>query len=239
MLWKKVMPKLSAGRVQSVATRIVVERERQRMAFRSAEYWDVLATLAVRDASEGPRTFTATLVALDGDRDRHRQGLRPDHRPGPARRRRACTSTSDGARGPGRPAGGAAVHGHPGRGEALPAPAVRAVHHLDPPAGGGPQAAALLAADDAHRAAAVRERLHHLHADRLGEPVGDRHRRRPPADRRAVRRAATCRRSRAATPARSRTPRRRTRRSARRATTSAPRARWPTSCPPRSSSSTS
>ncbi|HEX5741625.1 MAG TPA: type I DNA topoisomerase, partial [Pilimelia sp.] len=68
VLWKKVMPKLSAGRVQSVATRIVVERERQRMAFRSAEYWDITATLAVADPGEGPRAFTATLVALDGDR---------------------------------------------------------------------------------------------------------------------------------------------------------------------------
>jgi DNA topoisomerase I len=68
VLWKKVMPRLSAGRVQSVATRIVVERERQRMAFRTAEYWDIAATLAVREATEGPRTFTATLVALGGDR---------------------------------------------------------------------------------------------------------------------------------------------------------------------------
>ncbi|MBF9134878.1 type I DNA topoisomerase [Plantactinospora sp. S1510] len=68
VLWKKVMPRLSAGRVQSVATRIVVERERQRMAFRSAEYWDILATLAVRAGGEGPRTFHATLVALNGDR---------------------------------------------------------------------------------------------------------------------------------------------------------------------------
>ncbi len=68
VLWKKVMPKLSAGRVQSVATRIVVERERQRMAFRTAEYWDILATLAVAKPGEGPRTFNATLVALDGDR---------------------------------------------------------------------------------------------------------------------------------------------------------------------------
>ncbi|WBB77914.1 type I DNA topoisomerase [Micromonospora sp. WMMD882] len=68
VLWKKVMPKLSAGRVQSVATRIVVERERQRMAFRAAEYWDILATLAVADPGEGPRTFSATLVALNGDR---------------------------------------------------------------------------------------------------------------------------------------------------------------------------
>ncbi|MGX1763445.1 toprim domain-containing protein, partial [Streptomyces lydicus] len=39
VLWKKVMPKLSAGRVQSVATRVIVQRERERMAFRSAEYW--------------------------------------------------------------------------------------------------------------------------------------------------------------------------------------------------------
>ncbi|MER5332220.1 type I DNA topoisomerase [Micromonospora sp. NPDC002717] len=68
VLWKKVMPKLSAGRVQSVATRIVVERERQRMAFRTAEYWDILATLAVANAGEGPRNFNATLVALNGDR---------------------------------------------------------------------------------------------------------------------------------------------------------------------------
>src|ERR1700761_5618824 len=41
VLWKKVMPKLSAGRVQSVATRILVERERARMRFRSAGYWDI------------------------------------------------------------------------------------------------------------------------------------------------------------------------------------------------------
>ncbi|MEU7756435.1 type I DNA topoisomerase [Micromonospora sp. NPDC049171] len=68
VLWKKVMPRLSAGRVQSVATRIVVERERQRMAFRTAEYWDILATLAVTNAGEGPRTFNATLIALNGDR---------------------------------------------------------------------------------------------------------------------------------------------------------------------------
>ena len=45
VLWKKVAPKLSAGRVQSVATRIIVQRERDRMAFRSAAYWDVVAEL--------------------------------------------------------------------------------------------------------------------------------------------------------------------------------------------------
>jgi len=93
VLWKKVMPRLSAGRVQSVATRIVVDRERQRMAFRSAEYWDIVADLAVlapgaglgtsggsgaagpgpgsgggADGVDGPRGFSATLIALDGDR---------------------------------------------------------------------------------------------------------------------------------------------------------------------------
>ncbi|NMO57176.1 type I DNA topoisomerase [Actinoplanes sp. TBRC 11911] len=68
VLWKKVMPKLSAGRVQSVATRIVVERERQRMAFRSAEYWDINALLAVQGQVEGARRFNATLIALNGDR---------------------------------------------------------------------------------------------------------------------------------------------------------------------------
>jgi DNA topoisomerase I len=68
VLWKKIMPKLSAGRVQSVATRIVVERERQRMRFRSAEYWDISALLGTGSAGEGPRSFSATLIALDGDR---------------------------------------------------------------------------------------------------------------------------------------------------------------------------
>ena len=48
VLWRKVKAGLSAGRVQSVATRLVVERERERMAFRSASYWDVDPTSARR-----------------------------------------------------------------------------------------------------------------------------------------------------------------------------------------------
>jgi len=71
VLWKKVMPKLSAGRVQSVATRVVVERERARMRFRQAEYWDVEGTFTpvTPDADpSAPRSMTATLVALDGKR---------------------------------------------------------------------------------------------------------------------------------------------------------------------------
>jgi DNA topoisomerase-1 len=70
VLWKKIMPKLSAGRVQSVATRIVVERERARMAFRTADYWDIDGTFRVENPADAadPRTFHATLIALDGDR---------------------------------------------------------------------------------------------------------------------------------------------------------------------------
>jgi len=65
VLWKKVMPKLSAGRVQSVATRIVVERERARMRFVEASYWDVEGTFGARGQAE---PLVANLVALDGRR---------------------------------------------------------------------------------------------------------------------------------------------------------------------------
>ena len=67
VLWKKVMSGLSAGRVQSVATRLVVDRERERMAFRAAAYWDLEATF---DAGEGkrPQTFPAKLTGVDGKR---------------------------------------------------------------------------------------------------------------------------------------------------------------------------
>lgn len=67
VLWKKVAPKLSAGRVQSVATRIIVQRERERMTFRSASYWDIVAELDA-DAEAQPRTFTARLVNVDDRR---------------------------------------------------------------------------------------------------------------------------------------------------------------------------
>ena len=70
VLWKKVAPKLSAGRVQSVATRIIVQRERDRMAFRSASYWDIVAQLdaSVSDPKAQPPTFSARLTNVDGQR---------------------------------------------------------------------------------------------------------------------------------------------------------------------------
>ncbi len=66
VLWRKVKQGLSAGRVQSVATRMVVERERERMAFRSASYWDVEGDFA--PSANSGQAFTARLTGLDGDR---------------------------------------------------------------------------------------------------------------------------------------------------------------------------
>ncbi|HLQ54838.1 MAG TPA: type I DNA topoisomerase, partial [Streptosporangiaceae bacterium] len=74
VLWKKVMPRLSAGRVQSVAVRLVVDRERERIAFRGARYWDLEAVFApagdaaARQTAADVSSFTASLVAVDGKR---------------------------------------------------------------------------------------------------------------------------------------------------------------------------
>ncbi|MFF6997883.1 type I DNA topoisomerase [Streptomyces sp. NPDC008313] len=70
VLWKKVMPRLSAGRVQSVATRLVVERERERIAFRSAEYWDLTGTFGTGRAGDpsDPSSLVARLTTVDGRR---------------------------------------------------------------------------------------------------------------------------------------------------------------------------
>ncbi|MGO1538786.1 MAG: type I DNA topoisomerase [Leucobacter sp.] len=68
VLWRKVAPKLSAGRVQSVATRLVVDRERERLAFTPAEYWDLSATFnPLADAADATE-FAARLVRLNGQR---------------------------------------------------------------------------------------------------------------------------------------------------------------------------
>jgi DNA topoisomerase-1 len=71
VLWKKVMPRLSAGRVQSVATRLVVEREQERRRFVSASYWDLLGRF-------DPGAFEARLVQLDGKRVAQGRDFGPD-----------------------------------------------------------------------------------------------------------------------------------------------------------------
>jgi len=67
VLWKKVMSGLSAGRVQSVATRLVVDRERERMAFRAASYWDLEGTFDA-GSKQDQRMFPAKLHSIDGSR---------------------------------------------------------------------------------------------------------------------------------------------------------------------------
>lgn len=81
LLWKKVAPKLSAGRVQSVAVRILVQRELERLAFKSGTYWDLKSTLTVPAGA----SFDAWLSAVGGKRvasgkdfDEHTGKLKPD-----------------------------------------------------------------------------------------------------------------------------------------------------------------
>jgi DNA topoisomerase-1 len=166
VLWKKVAPRLSAGRVQSVATRIIVQRERERMAFRSASYWDVLAELdaSVSDATATPPRFNARLVAVDGKRvatGRDFDSL------GTVRKPDEVTVLNEAAAGAGRRA-----DRRFGGGEALHPASLPAVHDLDSAAGGGPQTAVQLGAHDECGPAPLRERLHHLHAYRLHDAVG-------------------------------------------------------------------
>lgn len=78
VLWRKVGPGLSAGRVQSVATRLIVERERERMAFKRAPYWDVVATLAAPDALGERAEFAARMISLGGKRLAGSKDFGPD-----------------------------------------------------------------------------------------------------------------------------------------------------------------
>ena len=121
-------------------------------------------------------------------RTRLRRG-RPAHREGlggaPSRRARRSRA--------GRTPRGCCLCGDLGRGQAVHPPSVRAVHDLDPAAGGRAQAAAVQPADDAHRPAAVRERLHHLYAYRLDDAVRDGAQRCPVAGEGAVRRPVRAR----------------------------------------------
>ena len=139
VLWRKVMQGLSAGRVQSVATRLVVERERERMAFVAAEYWDIVGDVRPR------RRSTARLAAVDGQPRRAGPRLRPRRDAAARRRRRSSTRTT--ARGARRRARRARrSRSRSVEREAVHAPARGAVHDLDAAAGGEPQAPLLRAA---------------------------------------------------------------------------------------------
>ena len=224
VLWKKVMSGLSAGRVQSVATRLVVDRERERIAFRLASYWDLEGTFDAGSKHE-QRMFPAKLHSVDGARVARGSDFGPDGQLKASAATRSSTSTGPGPR---RLVDGAARHDvrRPlGRVQALPPLAVRAVPHDHAAAGGQPQARHERLDDDVGGAAAVRERLHHLHAYRLDRRCRRRRSTRPRTRSASCTAPSTSPTRPAPTPPRSRTPRRRTRRSARRATRSAPRRR--------------
>ncbi len=157
VLWRKIAPRLSAGRVQSVATRLIVERERERMAFRSASWWDSQVTLEYE-----AQRFPAQVVSLDGTALAIGRDFSPDGKLAPGR----TVLVLDEAAAKKLAAG---ISGRTARVRKVeekeysssPKPPV---HDLDPAAGGRAQARNDSQRRHAGRAAVVRERSDHLHA---------------------------------------------------------------------------
>ena len=161
VLWRKVLPRLSAGRVQSVATRLLVERERARMRFRVASYWDIDGRFQATGGG-----FGAMLVALDGAR---LATGRDFGETGELTRSDIVRLDETGASGPRGALGRREVHGPHRRGEALAAFALCAVPDVHAAAGGRPQVALFVGEDDACRSGPLRGRPYHLHAHRLDD----------------------------------------------------------------------
>ena len=187
VLWKKVMPRLSAGRVQSVATRLIVDRERERIAFRSASYWDLDAILDAGPEAEPPlfparltrvgerrvaqgRDFDSrgTLIVKDNDQlvrldEAQAKALAESLRAASLRRRRR-------------------------RVQALQSPPVRTLPDYDAAARGGSQARLHRPTNDVGGTGPVRGRIHYLYAHGFGHAVGCRDRCSPSASPPALRR---------------------------------------------------
>ncbi len=164
LLWRKVRPKLSAGRVQSVAVRLIVERERQRMAFVAATFWDLLGTFAKQDG----QSFDAGLVSVD----QRKVPSGKDFDPATGRLKDAGLLLLDegGAGQLVERLGASEVPRHGARRQAVHHQALRAVYDQHAPAGSQPQARLHGQADDAGRPKPVRKRPHHLHAYRFDQP---------------------------------------------------------------------
>ena len=168
VLWRKVGPGLSAGRVQSVATRLIVERERERMAFKRAPYWDIVATLSAPDALGERAEFSARMIALGG--------------------KRLAGSKDFGADGQLTPDGFAAnVRQLDEAGATAVASALKTADFTvmsmeTKPYRRRPQppfTTSTLQQTAGNRPKPVRERLHHLYANRFGDAVAGGHHRRP------------------------------------------------------------
>ena len=160
ILWRSIKTGLSAGRVQTVALRLIVEREREIRAFTPQEYWSIEALLA-----KDGQTFEAALAKVGG----HKPQLHSAE---------DAQAVVDAVR-------QTAVRRLQGREAEPPEEPGRAVHHQHAAAGGRQEARLQLAAHHARGAGPVRGqgrrrgragRPHHLHADRLGPRVGHGHR---------------------------------------------------------------
>ena len=194
VLWRKVKAGLSAGRVQSVATRLVVERERERMAFRSASYWDVDADLTP-DAEAN--LFTARLTGVDGRKVATGRDFADD---GTLTNAKATALDEVAATGIANALRAADVRVSDVSEKPYTRRRVRRSRRA--PSSRRPRkAAAQQPQRDAGRPAPLRERLHHLHAHRQHHLVGCRARRRPPAGPRSLR-GGSCPTRRATTSAR-------------------------------------
>ena len=194
VLWRKLPGAKSAGRVQSVALRLIVDREREIELFRAAGILE-----RHRDDGGGRHRIPRPAGPLQ----------RREDRPADDRRRRAPPRRAK------RAVEAGALHRRLGRDQAAHPQPAAALHHLDAAAGGGAQARLLGQPDDAGRAGPLRGRRDHLHAHRRRPDGAGGDLRRAPRRRRRATTPATCRTSRAITRPRPRTRRKRTRRSGR------------------------
>ena len=175
VLWRKLPGARSAGRVQSVALRLVCDRELEIETFKPREYWSLIATLATKDGG----VFDARLVGADGKKITRLDIGNGEEAEAFKKRSGACD-----------------LLGGEHRGEARQAPPLPAVHHLDPAAGGLAQARPCPGADHADRAAPLRGRRHrrrdgrshHLYADRRRRHGAGGRAGRAPGDRQGIRR---------------------------------------------------
>jgi len=151
VLWRRVNRGLSAGRVQSPSIRLIVERERERIAFVAAGCQARRGRRRQGREREGFRRPRADQVDGEWHGRRRRRGT------GTSARRRSRIGD---------------VLGAIGRGEAVPFQPEAALHDVDPPAGGRPQAAPVVVAGDAGGPGPVRAGIHHVHANRQRHAVG-------------------------------------------------------------------
>ncbi len=165
LLWKKIAPGLSAGRVQSAAVRLLVLREQERRRFKSGAYWDLKATLEAHR-----QQFTAQLVALGGVRLATSKDFDETTGRIPKGKKVLLLGEEAGTRPGQAPERWTVGRQRHQRARAGPH-ACPAIHHVHAAAGSEPQARPVRAADHADRAAAVRTGSDHLHAHGFGEPV--------------------------------------------------------------------